>query len=145
MVELDPKAVGSAREAATAAETFKLAVQQVKDFIDKEGSATGIGQDVDEASSILSTLLNAERSLNETGVLNLGEIPVLEKFYATFDPRNPLNLTKSREEMKEAADVYLNNKLDQLDVKMKAIGYKPEKERVAKKKPTGQIKFVGFE
>jgi len=144
-VELDPKAVGSAREAATAAETFKLAVQQVKDFIDKEGSAIYKGQDVDEASSILSTLLNAERSLNETGVLNLGEIPVLEKFYATFDPRNPLNLTKSREEMKEAADVYLNNKLDQLDVKMKAIGYKPEKEREAKKKPTGQIKFLGFE
>jgi len=119
----DPATARGARELATTIPSFENAITKVNKLIDKYGSTTGFGSDVNDVDQAFADLMNAERSLNNTGVLNVGELPILEKNYQSFDPRNKINLMKSKEEMKASALSYLNDRRGILNAKLKSIGY----------------------
>jgi hypothetical protein len=122
-VTIDQTSARSARELVSAIPTYEGAIKKIKKLIDKHGSTTGYGQDTDAVSQAFLDLLNAERGLNNTGVLNVGEIPTLEQVYKTFDPRNPWNLTKSKDELKESAEQYLADRKGLIEGKLRSIGY----------------------
>lgn len=116
--------ITKAQDLAAAIPAYKEAVKSIKNIIKKRGSTTGWGTDVAESKQALNTLLNLERTLNQTGALNIGELPILEEAYETFNPTMKTNLLKSRAEMEQAAEDYLNNRVGMINEKLKGFGYK---------------------
>jgi len=125
-IVIDPATARASRELNSAIPTYENAIKKINDLIDKEGSTIGAGTDVNAVEGAMSDLMNAERAVNNTGVLNVGEIPILQQLYSTFDPRNPMNLSKSKEEMKAAALSYLADRKGLIQGKLKSIGYIPK-------------------
>lgn len=125
-VVIDPATARASRELNSAIPTYENAIKKITKLIDKYGSTVGAGTDVNEAEQAMADLMNAERAVNNTGVLNVGEIPVLQQLYSTFDPRNPMNLGKSKEEMKASALSYLADRKGLIQGKLQSIGYIPK-------------------
>lgn len=125
-VVIDPATARASRELNSAIPTYENAIKKIEKLIDKHGSTVGVGTDTNEVEQAMADLMNAERAVNNTGVLNVGEIPVLQQLYSTFDPRNPMNLGKSKEEMKAAALSYLADRKGLIQGKLKSIGYIPK-------------------
>lgn len=118
--------VTQAQQFAALVPAYESALKDVKEKIAKYGSTTGWGTDTKEVDQSMNQLMQLERTINATGVLNLGEKPILEESYATFDPRSVWNLTKSKDEMKQAADDYLSLRKNMINAKLKGFGYTPK-------------------
>lgn len=130
----NPAAVNQAREQVAARDKYMRIVDRINSFYDDYGSdpqsALGVGSIGSDkykaAQAIISDLRNMERVVNETGVLNVGEVPFLEQSYAGFDPTNISNTGGDPAKLKEVAAKYLNNRLMQIDSNLKSKGYRPE-------------------
>jgi len=118
--------VTQAQQFAALVPAYESALKDVKEKIAKYGSTTGWGTDTKEVDQSMNQLMQLERTINATGVLNLGEKPILEESYATFDPRSILNLAKSKEDMLKSADDYLALRKNMINAKLQGFGYKPK-------------------
>ncbi len=124
--------VMKATEAATAIDYYEQSLKALEDFIDQEGSAVIEGTpSYNRAIELTTNLLQGERTLNQTGVLNVGEIPTLERTYASFDPTRKSNVPKSRTEMKAALQKYKVDRLKRLEGSLRRLGYERDKPQVA--------------
>lgn len=137
--------VSGAQDLASAYGAYESSVNKVKSLIDKYGSAIGYGTDTAEVEQALNDLMQMERKLNETGVLNLGELPVLEKTYGTFNPMLKTNLLKSKEEMKQAADEYLSGRRGLINEKLRGYGYTRKQEKNAPPKKDAAARIAEIE
>lgn len=114
------------REARTASASFK----KLNSALDRLDSAIGkYGQQIVPGtegykvySKHLADIRNAERTLANTGVLNVGEVPFLEEAYDAFNPKNITNYDpqRAREMLKE----YRINRNQDFSTNLESMGYR---------------------
>lgn len=123
---------------------YDEALERIKKVIEKHGDSevfTKLSED--EIDQEFQRLLNLERTVNNTGVLNVGEVPILEKNYATFKPTTLSNRFRSKKDMLKQLDNYAEGRFGLIDSTVKGLGfektgkeYKPKFKTGGKSKPS---------
>lgn len=118
-------AVKAAREQVQALAEIESAANRLRNFLIEEGATLGMGvtSAQREAGEISNDFLQVMRRISNTGVLNVGEIPVLERGFATFNPANPINVTESREKLIQNLDNFVSRQKIKSREQLRPLGY----------------------
>ena len=105
---------------------YDTAMQGIKKVLNKYGDKEVFTKlEEDEINQEFARLMNLERTVNNTGVLNVGEVPILEKNYATFNPLSLSNRFRSKDDMLNQAEKYINGRFGLIDSTIEGLGFKP--------------------
>lgn len=112
---------------ALALSGYNSSKQTIMDLLDKYGDKEVFTPaEANEIKQAFADIRDYERSLGNTGVLNVGELPFLEEKYAPFNPLEMANRTISVEKLKKKAEDYFGNRESRLLGELKSLGYKKE-------------------
>lgn len=119
----DSATVRDARAAASSFKKLNSSLERLEGAIDKYGQQIIPGTEGYKVySRHLADIRNAERTLANTGVLNVGEVPFLEEAYDAFNPTNITNVNPAQ--AKQMLSDYRSARNQDFSTNLESLGYR---------------------
>lgn len=123
----DTKAITDARAASSSSIRLNRALDSLRGLIQENGGKVLPSNAKKKMTSLLAEVRNAERSLQNTGVLNVGEVPFLEETYDYFNPTKIDNfILQDSKTLLENLDNYKSRRANDFATNLESLGYRPK-------------------
>ena len=123
----DTKAITDARAASSSSIKLNRSLDSLRKLIQENGGKVLPSNAKKKMTSLLAEVRNAERALQNTGVLNVGEVPFLEETYDYFNPTKIDNfILQDSKTLLENLDNYKSRREVDFATNLESLGYRPK-------------------
>ncbi len=123
----DTKAITDARAASSSSIKLNRSLDSLKKLIQENGGQVLPSNAKKKMTSLLAEVRSSERNLQNTGVLNVGEVPFLEETYDYFNPTKIVNyVLRDSKTLIDNLNDYQRRRSGDFATNLESLGYKPK-------------------